>query len=473
MIPVIALIGRPNVGKSTLFNQMTRTRDALVADYPGLTRDRKYGEGRHRGRRFIAIDTGGLAGDEEGVDRIMADQSRAAIEEADVVLFMVDGRDGLTPTDEQIVEQLRRTGKSAYLVVNKTDGQDEHQAAAEFHGLGFPELYRISAAHNRGVRAMLDSLLGDHDASQEPTEQDDDESIRIGLIGRPNVGKSTLVNRMLGEERVVVYDEPGTTRDSIRIPFERHGQPYTLIDTAGVRRRSQVKETVEKFSVIKTLQAIEESHVVIMVIDAREGLVDQDLHLIGFALEAGRGLVVAVNKWDGMDPDDRKAVREHLRWRLSFLDYAEKHFISALHGTGVGDLYDAVGDCFESATARWSTNQLTTILQDAVAQHPPPMVHGHRIKLRYAHQGGSLPPRVIVHGNQVEALPKDYRRYLENTYRKVLGVVGTPIRFEFKSGDNPYKGKRNALTDRQKKKRARLVRHVKKSEKKARKKRRA
>ncbi|MFW5825229.1 MAG: ribosome biogenesis GTPase Der [Marinobacter sp.] len=449
MTPVIALVGRPNVGKSTLFNQMTRSRDALVADFPGLTRDRKYGDGQYEGRRFIVIDTGGLTGDEAGLDAEMARQSMQAVEEADIVLFLVDGRAGLTAGDEMIAEHLRRTGKRAHLVVNKTDGQDPDVAAADFYGLGFESVYLIAAAHNRGIRSMLELLLGD----QEEQEEDLAEKypgIRIGVVGRPNVGKSTLVNRLLGEERVVVYDMPGTTRDSIYIPYERQGEQYTLIDTAGVRRRKNVSEVVEKFSIIKTLKAIEDAHVVVLVIDAREGLVDQDLHLIGFVLDAGRSLVVAVNKWDGMDPEERGRVKEQVRRRLDFIDYADKHYISALHGSGVGLLYDSVQDCYQSAMAKWSTNRLTEILQDAVAQHQPPMVRGRRIKLRYAHQGGSNPPVVVVHGNQTDALPGAYKRYLENTFRKVLKVTGSPIRFEFRSGENPYANKVNRLTPRQK-----------------------
>jgi GTP-binding protein len=470
MVPVIAVVGRPNVGKSTLFNQLTRSRDALVANFPGLTRDRQYGEGRHHGRRFITIDTGGLAGDEEGVDELMAEQSLAAIEEADNVLFLVDGRAGLTPGDQQIADQLRRTGARVHLVVNKTDGQDEDQAASEFYGLGLDPVHRISAAHNRGIKQLLDRLLGDQEDVDEEEPEADSDSIRVGLIGRPNVGKSTLVNRILGEERVLVYDEPGTTRDSIRIPYERRGTHYTLIDTAGVRRRRQVRETVEKFSVVKTLQAVEDSHVVVIVIDAREGLVDQDMHLIGFALDAGRAVVIAVNKWDGMDPDDRKRVKEALKWRLGFLDFAKIHFISALHGTGVGDLYGSIDAGYASAMAKWSTNQLTRILQDVVQQHPPPIVRGHRIKLRYAHQGGSCPPRIIVHGTQTASVPRDYQRFLENTFRKVLKVEATPIRFEFRSPENPFEGRKNPLTQRQKKKKARLMQHVRKQDKQARRK---
>ena len=450
MIPVIALVGRPNVGKSTLFNQMTRSRDALVADFPGLTRDRKYGEGDYEGRKFIVIDTGGLTGDEAGIDAEMARQSMQAVEEADIVLFLVDGRAGLTAGDEMIADHLRRSGKPAHLVVNKTDGQDPDVAAADFYSLGFDANFLVAAAHNRGIRSMLEVLMPEPENPDEEDRADRYPGIRIGIVGRPNVGKSTLVNRMLGEERVVVYDMPGTTRDSVYIPYERHGEQYTLIDTAGVRRRKNVNEVVEKFSIIKTLKAIEDAHVVILVIDARQGLVDQDLHLIGFVLDAGRSLVIAVNKWDGMDPEDRSRVKEQVARRLDFLDYADKYYISALHGTGVGTMYDSVHASYDSAMSKWPTNRLTELLQDAVAQHQPPMVHGRRIKLRYAHQGGSNPPVIVVHGNQVDSLPGAYKRYLENTFRKVLKVVGSPIRFEFRSSDNPYAGKVDRRTPRQK-----------------------
>lgn len=465
MIPVIALVGRPNVGKSTLFNQMTRSRDALVADFSGLTRDRKYGEGHYDEQRFIAIDTGGLTDASEGLDAEMARQSMLAIEESDIVLFMVDGRAGLTSGDELIASHLRRTGKSAHLVVNKTDGQDPDVAAADFYQLGFESVYLIAASHNRGIRSMLERLLPSPDEAEESEHASQYPGIRIGIVGRPNVGKSTLVNRMLGEERVVVYDMPGTTRDSIYIPYERHGEEYTLIDTAGVRRRRSVKETVEKFSIVKTLKAIEDSHVVILVIDARDGLVDQDLHLIGFVLEAGRSLLIAVNKWDGMDGDQRLRVKQQLARRLDFLDYADKHYISALHGSGVGVMYDSIAKCYESTMAKWPTNRLTQILEDALSQHQPPMVRGRRIKLRYAHQGGSNPPVIVVHGNQTEALQASYKRYLENTFRKVLDVHGAPIRFEFRSGTNPFEGRVNLLTPRQKAKKKRLTTYTKKAKK--------
>ena len=450
MTPVIALVGRPNVGKSTLFNQMTRSRDALVADFPGLTRDRKYGEGNYEGQRFIVIDTGGLTGGEEGLDAEMARQSMQAVEEADIILFLVDGKAGLNGGDELIAAHLRKTGKRAHLVVNKTDGQDPDIAASDVYGLGFASTYLIAASHNRGIRSMLEELLPSEEEREGQDRADRYPGIRIGIVGRPNVGKSTLVNRMLGEDRVIVYDMPGTTRDSVYIPFERMDNQYTLIDTAGVRRRKNVSEVVEKFSIIKTLQAIDDAHVVILVIDAREGLVDQDLHLIGFVLDAGRSLVIAVNKWDGMDPDDRAKVKEQVQRRLDFLDYADKHYISALHGSGVGVMYDSVHACYESAMAKWPTNRLTAILQDATAQHQPPLVQGRRIKLRYAHQGGSNPPVIVVHGNQTDALPGAYKRYLENTFRKVLKVNGSPIRFEFRSSENPFANKVSRLTPRQK-----------------------
>lgn len=450
MTPVIALVGRPNVGKSTLFNQMTRTRDALVADFPGLTRDRKYGEGTYDDQRFIVIDTGGLTGTEEGLDAEMARQSMQAVDEADIVLFMVDGRAGLTAGDELIADHMRRSGKKAHLVVNKTDGQDPDIAAADFYSLGFQSTFMIAASHNRGIRSMLELLLPSEEDRVEADQADRYPGIRIGVVGRPNVGKSTLVNRMLGEERVIVYDMPGTTRDSIYIPYERHDKQYTLIDTAGVRRRKNVNETVEKFSIIKTLKAIDDAHVVILVLDARQGLVDQDLHLIGFVLDAGRSLVIAVNKWDGMDPEDRAKVKEQVKRRLDFLDYADKHYISALHGSGVGVMYESVEACYESAMAKWPTNRLTTILEDAISQHQPPLVRGRRIKLRYAHQGGSNPPVIVVHGNQTAALPGSYKRYLENTFRKVLNVTGSPIRFEFRSSENPFAGKVDRQTPRQK-----------------------
>ncbi|MNQ05769.1 ribosome biogenesis GTPase Der [Pseudomonas borbori] len=485
MVPVIALVGRPNVGKSTLFNRLTKSRDAIVGDLSGLTRDRQYGEAKWQGRTYIVIDTGGISGDEEGIDAKMAEQSLQAIEEADAVLFMVDARAGLSASDQMIGEHLRRRNKRSFLVINKVDNLDPDLARAEFASMGMGESLAIAGAHGRGITQMLEAVLGSFPKDEtEPAEGEEEEvvlegqeakripgpsekdGIKLAIIGRPNVGKSTLVNRMLGEDRVIVYDQAGTTRDSIYIPFERDGEKYTLIDTAGVRRRGKIFEAVEKFSVVKTLQAIQDSNVVVFVMDAREGVVDHDLNLLGFVLESGRALVIALNKWDGMEPSERDYVKTELQRRLFFVDFADIHFISALHGTGVGHLYKSVQDSFKSAITRWPTNRLTQILEDAVGDHAPPMVNNRRIKLRYAHLGGANPPLIVIHGNQVEAVPKSYVRYLENTYRRVLKLVGTPIRIEFKGGENPYEGNKNTLTDRQVNKKRRLMSHHKKAEKK-------
>jgi GTP-binding protein len=439
MTPVIALVGRPNVGKSTLFNRLTRSRDALVADFPGLTRDRKYGNGMLGGKAYTVIDTGGLSGTEEGIDAAMAEQSLQAIDEADIVLFMVDARAGLNVADQAIANHLRVNQKKTWLVVNKVDGLEEHSAMADFWQLGIGEPFPIAASHGRNVTALIEEVLAPFPERDESIPADTGtKGIRIGVIGRPNVGKSTLVNRMLGEERVVVFDEAGTTRDAIEIPFERRGKPFVLVDTAGVRRRKNVSEIAEKFSIIKTLEAIKECHVAVVVLDARSGLVEQDLHLLDYVLTSGRALVLAVNKWDGLEQEAKEKMRADIKRRLGFADYAEMHFISALHGTGVGDLYPSIERAFESANSHWSTNRLTSILQDAVTQHQPPLVHGRRIKLRMAHQGGSNPPIIVVHGNQTGSLPEAYRRFLINTFRKVLKVRGTPLRFEFRSGSNPF-----------------------------------
>lgn len=485
MVPVIALVGRPNVGKSTLFNRLTKTRNAIVAEYAGLTRDRQYGEAKWQGRTYIVIDTGGISGDEEGIDAKMAEQSLQAIEEADAVLFLVDSRAGLTAADQLIAEHLRKRNKRSFLVANKVDTVDPDIARAEFSPLGLGDTYPIAAAHGRGLNPLLQDVLGafpkdegepeegeaeEHVAEGEeakripgPSERD---GVKIAVIGRPNVGKSTLVNRMLGEERVIVYDQAGTTRDSIYIPFERNGEKYTLIDTAGVRRRGKIFEAVEKFSVVKTLQAIQDANVVIFVMDAREGVVEHDLNLLGFVLETGRALVIALNKWDGMEQREKEYVKNELQRRLLFVDFADIHFISALHGTGVGHLYKSVQEAFRSAVTRWPTSRLTRILEDAVQEHQPPLVNGRRIKLRYAHLGGANPPLIVIHGNQVDEVPKSYTRYLENTFRRVLKLVGTPIRIEYKGGENPYEGKKNKLTERQVNKKRRLMAFHKKAEKK-------
>jgi GTP-binding protein len=448
MKPVIALVGRPNVGKSTLFNRLTRSRDALVANVPGLTRDRQYGEGRLDQSSFLVIDTGGITGYEEGIDSEMAAQSLRAIEEASFCLFMVDARDGAAPDDSKILEYLRKGSKPFYLVVNKVDGLDPDQAAAEFAGLGVKQLFTIAASQGKGVKQLLLEVLAEHDA-QEEVDEVTPRGIKIAVAGRPNVGKSTLVNRMLGEERVVVYDQPGTTRDSVYIPFERRGKAYTLIDTAGIRKRGKTKETVEKFSVVKSLQAIEDAHVVILIIDAKQGIVEQDLHLLGYVIETGRALVIGINKWDGMDEAAKDKVRLDIRRRFAFVDFANIHFISALHGSGVGELYKSVNKAYASARKDLGTNQLTTILQSAVADHAPPSVNGRRIKLRYAHAGGQNPPTIVIHGKQTSKLPASYSRYLEKTFRKVLKLEGTPVRIELRSDENPFTKKERDLTAQQ------------------------
>ena len=458
MNPVIALVGRPNVGKSTLFNRLTRSRDAIVADFPGLTRDRHYGNGQLGDKPYTVIDTGGISGDEMGIDAAMAEQSLLAIDEADIVFFMVDARAGVMPADEAIANHLRINQKKTWLVVNKSDGLQEEIATADFWALGLGDPHAIAAAHGRNVTTLIEHVLEPFPEVSEETHPDlIANGIRIGVVGRPNVGKSTLVNRLLGEERVVVFDEAGTTRDAIEIPFERRGQPYVLIDTAGVRRRKNISLAAEKFSIIKTLDAIKECNVAIVVLDARTGLVEQDLHLLDYVLTTGRALVLAVNKWDGLEQEAREKMRSDIKRRLGFADYADLHFISALHGTAVGDLYPSIERAFASATARWSTNRLTTLLQDAVSEHQPPLVHGRRIKLRMAHQGGANPPLIVVHGNQTNALPDAYKRFLINTFRKVLKVKGTPIRFEFRSGDNPY-DKNSGDSDREKAKARQLAR---------------
>jgi len=461
MLPVIALVGRPNVGKSTLFNVLTRTREAIVGDFPGLTRDRKFGEGRLGQRPYLVVDTGGLGGDDEGVAALMAQQAWQAVEESDAIVFLVDARDGLTPADHDISERLRRTGKPVSLAVNKTDGLDPELAVADFFNLGLAPPLAISAVHRKGIRTLVDAVLDPLPPAEALPPEADDTGIRFALIGRPNVGKSTLANRILGEERVLAFDQPGTTRDSIFLPFRRDDQQYTLIDTAGVRRRSRVTGFVEKFSVIKALQAMEAAHVTLLVLDAREGVTDQDATLAGYAADAGRALVIAVNKWDGLSEHARAHVKHELERKLPFIAYAETRFISALHGSGVGELFECLERCYRSAMHDIATSDLNRILEQAVQEHQPPLVRGRRIKLRYAHQGGRNPPVIVIHGNQTERLPAAYRRYLENVFRKTLRLTGTPIRIELKSGDNPYKGKRNRLTPRQERKRKRLKRHSK------------
>lgn len=448
MYQVIALVGRPNVGKSTLFNQLTRSRDALVANFPGLTRDRKYGVGV-LGGQYLVIDTGGLGEEYDTIDSLMAQQTRQAIEEAHHIIWLVDARDGLTGADQEIADELRKTSKPVTLAVNKTDGLDIDQAMVEFYATGFAGPIAIAASHRRGLRALLDVVLSDEvkpDQNEQVENQAEKNGIRLAFVGRPNVGKSTLINRMLGEERVVTSPVAGTTRDSIFIPFERDGQQYTLIDTAGVRRRGKVNDKIEKFSVIKTLQAIENSDVVVHLFDAQEGITDQDISLVGYTLEAGRAVIVALNKWDGLTAERREQLKDEMKFKMPFLDFAEQYTISALHGTGTGLLYNAVKRAYKSALIDVPTARLTSLLEQALKGHQPPLVNGRRIKLRYAHQGGKHPPVFVIHGNQTKRIPGSYKRYLVNFYRKALKLVGTPIQIEFKSGDNPFSERRNTMT---------------------------
>lgn len=450
MIPVIALVGRPNVGKSTLFNRVTKSRDALVANFSGLTRDRKYGEAEIDGKRFVLIDTGGISGEEEGIDGVMAEQSLQAVKEADIVLFMVDCREGLALADQGITEYLRTQNKQTFLVANKMDGLNHELAVAPFFELGIGEVHAIAAAHGRGVSSLFETVLAAiPEQSDEEAPADLAQGIKIAVVGRPNVGKSTLVNRMLGEDRVVVYDLPGTTRDSIYINYERDGKAYTLIDTAGIRRRKNIKLSVEKFSIVKTLQAIDDANVVVLLLDASEGIVDQDLHLMGHVIDAGRALVVALNKWDGLESDHKSYLKTELERRLQFVDFADIHFISALHGTGVGHLYKSIERSYQAATEKLSTSFLTRVLQDCVTAHQPPLVHGRRIKLRYAHAGGQNPPIIVIHGNQTSQVPAHYTRYLEKNFRRALKLHGTPIRIEYKSSENPFADRKIKANERQ------------------------
>ena len=466
MVPQFALVGRPNVGKSTLFNRLTGTRDALVADVPGLTRDRRYGRAVIEGKPCILVDTGGLLGDGD-LGALTGQQADVAVAEADTILFLVDARDGLTGGDEQIAERLRKAGADVVLVVNKIDGQNPHTAEAEFARIGFGNRCLISASHGRGVGALRDLLASRFPAPGDPVAArgDDGEAafakgaIRTAVIGRPNVGKSTLINRLLGEERQVVSDLPGTTRDAIEVPFERGGDRYLLIDTAGVRRRGRIDAAVEKFSVVKALQAMERAHVAIVVVDGREGLVDQDLHVLQHGANAGAGLVVAVNKWDGLDAEQRRVRRNTLDRRLEFVPWAPVHTISALYGRGIGRLMRDVNAVYTAGEFDVETVRLNRILQALVQQHPPPAVRRRQIKLRYAHKAGAHPPRLIVHGNQTDALPAGYVRYLENGFREALKLTGNPIRLELRTGANPYAGKRNPLTRRQRLRRKRVMRH--------------
>jgi len=442
MKPTLVLVGRPNVGKSTLFNRLTRSRDAIVADIPGLTRDRHYGHGKLGFKPYLVVDTGGFEPVvKSGILHAMAKQTLQAVDEADIVLFIVDGRQGLAPHDKIIAEQLRKTGQKILLVVNKTEGMRLSIITSEFHELGLGDPCAVSALHGDHLGELIDLALEDF-PFEENTDTQQEKHPRIAIVGRPNVGKSTLINTLLGEERVIAFDQPGTTRDSIYVDFEYNQRSYTLIDTAGLRRRGKVLETLEKFSVVKTLQSIEEANLVILVLDAQNGISDQDAHIAGFILETGRALVVAVNKWDGLDDYQREIIKREFERKLAFLSFANLHYISALHGRGVKGLMPSVDAAYAAAMAHIPTPRLTRTLLAAVIKQPPPRGGMSRPKLRYAHQGGSNPPLIIVHGSMLEHVPQTYRRYLENTFREIFELRGTPLRVEFRTGRNPYAGKK-------------------------------
>jgi GTP-binding protein len=447
MLPTLVLVGRPNVGKSTLFNRLTKTRDALVADLPGLTRDRHYGRGAVGDFPYLVVDTGGFEPlVDSGILAEMARQTLLAIDEADVIVFLVDGRQGLTPQDKVIADRLRRSDRPVFLAVNKTEGMNRGIAAAEFHELGLGDPLSISSAHGEGVRDLVNLVLQEFAPPEiEKPQPDAKEAPKVAIVGRPNVGKSTLVNALLGEQRVIAFDQPGTTRDSIYIDLERNGKHYTLIDTAGVRRRGKVFEAVEKFSVIKTMQAIEDANVVILVVDAQEGVTEQEAHIAAFILESGRALVVAVNKWDGLDEDKRDWIKREIDRKLQFLDFAKFHYISALKSVGLTPLLQSVDGAFKAAMAKLATPKLTRVLIDAIQQHQPPVSKGIRPKLRYAHQGGSNPPIIVVHGNHTDGIKQSYVRFLEGVFRKAFELSGTPLRVQFKQGENPF-----AETDKRK-----------------------
>lgn len=454
---VVTIVGRPNVGKSTLFNRLTKTNQALVVDMPGVTRDRQYGRCTHEGRAFIVVDTGGMQETTDALKHEVSEQAKRAVEESDCLLFVCDGREGLTTDDEKIAAWVRTTGKPILLLVNKTDGIDAPSAILDFHALGLGEPMAVAASHGRGIQPLLNAISHTcPDEGRVGEEVSEENNIAVALIGKPNVGKSTLTNRLLGEERMLVSDLPGTTRDSVSHRLEMGDQVYRLIDTAGIRRRSRVTEKLEKFSVIKSIQAIDDCDVVLFLIDAHENITDLDLKLLGHVVDAGKALVIALNKWDHLSNDQKVKVHEAVDRQLHFVDFAVLHQISALHGSGVRDLFKSIRQAYDAATKDLSTNRLTKALQSMVEQHPPPLVNRHRIKLRYAHMGGKQPPLIIIHGNQTQSVPNSYQRYLINGFRSRFALQGTSIRLEFKYSDNPFAGKKNTLTPRQVKRRQRI-----------------
>lgn len=463
MLPLVALVGRPNVGKSTIFNALTRTRDALVHDQPGVTRDRNYGVCRlNEDNPFLLVDTGGIAGEEEGLAGATARQARAAAGEADLIVFVVDARDGTSALDDEILSWLRKLARPTLLLINKIDGTDENAVRAEFARYGFSEMLMVSAAHRQGIDDLVDEVIERLPEEGSGEMLDNDPSrVRIAFVGRPNVGKSTLVNRVLGEERMIASEVPGTTRDSISVDMERDGQLYRLIDTAGLRRKARVEEVVEKFSVVKTLRAIEQAQVAVLMLDANEGVTDQDASVLGAVLDAGRALVIAINKWDGLSDYQREQAETLVSRKLGFVPWAEVVRISAKHGSGLKELFRAVHRAHASATHQFSTSEVNKALEIAYETNPPPSIRGHVSKLRYVHPGGTNPPTFIVHGTRLKELPDSYKRYLENFFRKRFKLVGTPVTFLFREGANPYEGKKNPLTERQIKAKRRLMKHVK------------
>ena len=462
MLSAVALVGRPNVGKSTLFNRLTRSRDALVADHPGVTRDRRYGLATHGGQQLLVIDTGGLESDEsDTIGSLVARQVEFAIEEAQVVVLVADYREGLTAEDQRIADRLRVAGRHVVIAVNKSEGTAAEIAEAEFHALGIGQPVGIAAKHGHGTARLLDAIC---DGLPEPEDapQQEDSGPRIAVIGRPNVGKSTLVNRLVGRQQQVTSDVPGTTRDSILIPCEREGQAFVLVDTAGIRRRARVSDSLEKFSIVQSLQAISEAQAVILLIDATEGITDQDLHLIGVVIEQGRALTIGINKWDGLSQRERSRVLREAERQLGFVEFADVRQISALHGSGISELLRSALMAWEAAGRTVPTPRLNQILDDILQTNPPPIVRGRRIRLRYAHQGGRYPPTIVLHGSQANRLPAHYKRYLENAFRAALQLRGTPVRIELRSGENPFAGRRNKLTPRQQRRRQRVIRHGRK-----------
>ena len=448
MKPVIALVGRPNVGKSTLFNRITKSRDAIVADFAGLTRDRHYGDARHNGRELIVVDTGGFEPEKPtGIVAMMAAQTKAAVAEADAVIFVVDARNGVAGQDHDIARYLRGANKRVLLCVNKAEGLTDSPMLAEFHELGMGEPHPVSAAHGQGIRSLLDAALADFfdpEDDDDPLGDGTDKPIRLAVAGRPNVGKSTLINTWLGEDRLVAYDQPGTTRDAISVPFERDGKKFELIDTAGLRRKGKVFEAIEKFSVVKTLQAIESANVVLLLLDATQGVTDQDAHIAGYILESGRAVVIAVNKWDAVDDYQRQQLERSIESRLSFLKFAPLHFISAIKRQGIAPLWTSIAQAYKSANRKMPTPVLTRLLHEAVQFQTPKRAGGFRPKLRYAHQGGMNPPVIVIHGNSLEHVSDAYKRFLEGRFRKEFDLVGTPLRIEMKTSSNPYTDKNGA-----------------------------